>query len=224
MSIRFLVFVIAIAPLSLLDLGSSVAMADGPAVVVSNPSEAVPERLGLIDLAYIFTHYEKFRVSQDSMKTEVASLGLKAQQLRLEAEQIKLALKQTESGSSERTELEQELVKKGRQFEDYQRSSRQSLLKKESALYKTVYFEVLDAVREVAKQQNFTLILRFNRVHLDHAESDADEVKKGLNRQVIFYRETNDVTLTVLKRLNTEYAKTKSGADSNNAEDDDGKN
>ena len=207
MPIRFLNVAFVIAVFHLPAIGLPNANAGDTNAVAADTSKSMPERIGLVDLGYVFKNYEKFLASQDSIKTEIASLSLKAQQLTLEAKQIELALNRAEPGSRERAELEQEMLKKRRQFEDYQRTSRQSLIKQESNLYKTVYFEVMDAVRDVAKEQNFTLVIRFDREHLDPAESNVDAVKKGLNRQVIYFRDRSDLTEIVLKRLNADYSK-----------------
>lgn len=170
----------------------------------SSSSSRMPDRTGFLDVAEVFKQYKKFKNAKQDIQDEVASLSLKAKRMVDEIRQLEAATKSADENSSQRRELERELIQKRRKVEDFQRVQRENLVKQEATLYKTVYLEVLDAVRVVADEQRFTAVMRFDRSAANEVSS-REEILKFLNRGVVFHRDENDLTDAIIDRLNTKY-------------------
>ena len=67
--------------------------------------------------------------------------------------------------------------------------------------------EVSDAVEKYAQHFNFTLVLRFSADELSGQENPED-VMRGLNRQVVYYRPSEDITTAICEFLNRRYQRT----------------
>lgn len=175
----------------------------------SSPADFTPEHIGFLDMADVFKRYKKFKTALQDMRDDVASAGLKGKRMVDEARRLVEAAKRAPEGSAERREIEEELVKKHRQAEDFKREQQQRLVRKEADVYKTVYLEVMAVVREVANEQKLTIVFRFDRTSI--ADVDGKEnIVKVLNRQVLFHRVENDMTDEIVERLNSKSAATKS--------------
>src|SRR5262249_32385352 len=96
--------------------------------------------------------------------------------------------------------IEKELVQRAAEFESFRREKSRDFLKKESQIYSQIYREVEDIVRQYAEHFKYTLVIRFNREDPD--TDNPQTVLQNMNRQVVYYRETDDITKKILDRLN----------------------
>ena len=86
------------------------------------------------------------------------------------------------------------------EFETFRREKSREFLKKESQIYSQVYHEVEDVVKLYATQFGYTLVIRFNR---EDSENDSPQaILQNMNRQVVYYREDDDITQKILNKLN----------------------
>ena len=91
-------------------------------------------------------------------------------------------------------------------MEAFRKGAQMKFLRRESEIYKTVYLEVSDAVKQYCEYYEITLVIRFNREPLETASSPQDVLSR-LNKQVVFNRPEDDITTAVLDYLNREYEK-----------------
>ena len=120
-------------------------------------------------------------------------------------------LKGFKEGSEEYSRVEKTLLTHTTQAEAYRKSQQRDLIRKEAQIYKTIYLEVSDAVEKYAQHFSFTLVLRFSADELNGQENPED-VMRGLNRQVVYYRPSEDITNAICEFLNRRYARTASTA------------
>ena len=121
--------------------------------------------------------------------------------------QAQLKSGQLKEGSPGYIAKEKELIQLTSDFEVFRKGAQREFLRKESQIYKTVYMEVVDAVQKYAEYYNYTLVMRFSR---DELQDDAEpqEVLQRMNKQVVFHRGEDDITLSVLDYLNRRYKQT----------------
>jgi Skp family chaperone for outer membrane proteins len=166
-----------------------------------------PTRVGLIDMAYVFKNYEKFKTLRDDLKTEIQGSDEQAKVMATRIQNIQKELKTFNEGSSEYLAKETELAKLGTEFETFRKVAQRDFLRKEADIYKTVYMEVSDAVKLYAQHYKYAMILRFNREDIQ-TSSNPEEVLQSMNRQVVYYSAREDITDAVLKYLNQRYSQT----------------
>lgn len=168
---------------------------------------AVPTRVGLIDMAYVFKNYDKFKTLRDDLKTEIQTSDQKAKSMAGQLKTIQDQLKMYNEGSPEYLAKEKELASLASDFEAFRKVAQRDFLRKEADIYKTVYMEVSDAVKLYAEHYKYAVILRFNRESINDAKNP-ETVLQSMNRQVVYHYSKHDITDSVLRYLNQNYAKT----------------
>jgi len=166
---------------------------------------SLPHKVGLIDMAHVFKHYKKFESLRDDLKAEVQDIETQAKEIQQQGVALQSQMKAFQEGTKEFTKLEQDIGKKQVEFESFKRSSQRELLKKEAAIYLQVYNETSEAVKKYADYFHYTLVMRFNREELDSENPQA--LLNGMNRQVVYHRTEDDITISVLDYLNKQYDK-----------------
>jgi outer membrane protein len=175
----------------------------GPAARSAGPAGPA-QKIGLIDMAYIFKNYKKFEALRADLKTEIDQSEVQA---RTKAQQIKALqdeMKDFKEGSADFLEREKKLAEATSEFETFRTVQQREFLRKESAIYKTVYLEATEAVQKFSEIYGYSLIMRFNREGLDSAD-DPQAIITRMNRQVIHYSPEDDITDKILGYLNRNY-------------------
>ncbi|MEZ5942213.1 MAG: OmpH family outer membrane protein [Planctomycetaceae bacterium] len=190
--------------LALLVLASPLAMGQTPQA--TGGQAPAKHQVGLIDMAHIFKNYQKFTTLTESLQAEIQKADEQGQQMveQIKTQQQVLTSGNLVEGSPEFTAAEAKLLEMQTAVQTFQRKNQRDFLKKEADIYKTVYLEVEDAVSRYAQYYNYTLVLRFNRQSVDSAENPR-EIITGMNRQVVFYRTSDDITDRILEFLNGEW-------------------
>lgn len=159
-----------------------------------------PHKVALIDMAYVFKNYTKFETLREELKAEIAASEEKAKATQTETARMQQEMKTFTEGSPEYTKAEKALVKMAAEFEGFRREKSREFLKKESQIYLQVYNEVSDMVKNYAQHFGYTLVMRFNRDDLD--TENPQQILQNMNRQVVYYREDDDITQKILTALN----------------------
>jgi Skp family chaperone for outer membrane proteins len=171
-------------------------------------AKAVEHKVGLIDMAHVFKHYEKFTALREELKTEIQDSDTKAKAMAEQIQAVQKEMQDFKQGSPEYLAREKQLAQAASDFEAFRKVAQRDFLRKESRIYHTIYMEVTDTVKKYAKIYNYTLIMRFNREDLD--TDDPKKLIQGMNRQVVYHRADDDITLSVLDYLNRSYKPTAS--------------
>lgn len=194
-------------------VGAGLLLAPRTGVSQEKPKPAaaasVPHQVGLIDMAYVFKEYAKFKAMSESLKTEVEATDNEAKGMvqELQSLQAQLTSGQIAAGSPDHTALEGKFVAKQTELEAFRKMKQREFLRKEADIYKAVYLEVQDAVKLYADYHKFTLIMRFNRETVEGAENP-QEIIQSMNRPVVYHRTQDDITEPILRYLNEQYKKT----------------
>ena len=192
--------IVAILAVSILSIGTVRGQQE-------NPPADPPHKIGLIDMAYVFKEYKKFKVFRESIKQDID----RSQQQKIEKEKrllgIQQEMKMLKPESPEYAAREKELIREKNAYDIFRQDTSRRFLKKESDLYKTIYLDVAKMVQQYAEYYNYTLIIRFNRKRVQDAE-DSKEILASMNRQIVYHKAKDDITTQVLKVLNKEYALT----------------
>ena len=138
------------------------------------------------------------------MKEEISASEAKAKGMQEELAQMQKDMKGMLEGGPDYTKAEQIIVRKAAEFETFRRSASRDFLKKESQIYLKVYDETSAAVKKYADYHKYTLIIRFNREELD--TENPQNLLQGMNRQVVYHHEEDDITPSVLEFLNRRFA------------------
>lgn len=161
------------------------------------------QRVALVDMARVFKANREFVDRRDDLRSEIEASQRLDKQMAAVISKLEEELKKLTKGTAEHADAEQELIKLKRELEDFRRQQRRKLVTSESQLYKEIYTKVVAAIRQVAEQRAYTLVLRFDSEPLD--ASDVKTVLKKMNRQVVFYREQDEITDLIIKAVNDKH-------------------
>ena len=160
--------------------------------------------VAIIDLSYIFKNHNRFKAMTDDMRAAVvrADEHLKAEKANIDALQKRL----TDLGndfrkdSPEYKQLDADLTKKKIDLNAQIALQKKDFLEKEAKIYYSVYSEVLDEVQYFCDRNHISLVLRFNGDPIN--DTDPQEILKQLNKSVVYYNKSIDITPVILDSLN----------------------
>lgn len=169
-------------------------------------SSSAPHKVALIDMAHVFKNYSKFSMLREDLKAKIQVSEDEAKQRATALQELQAKMKNFKENSDDFNAAEQQLAKASAEFEAFRRAAQRDFLKEESQIYHTVYMDVADAVAKYANYYNYTLVIRFNSEELD--TDNAQKLIEGMNRQVVFHRAEDDITLSVTDYLNKKFGAT----------------
>ncbi|SFJ33990.1 OmpH family outer membrane protein [Planctomicrobium piriforme] len=172
---------------------------------------AAPHQIGLIDMAYIFKNYEKFKDQTAGLQKSAEEAEGKAQAMMEKGKQGQLQLQGLQPGSPDFTKIESELIKLKNELETFRQVEQQKIVRQQADVYKTIYLEVQDVVNRYAAYYKYTLVIRFNRGDVADA-GNPQAIIQNMNRQVVYYQPQDDITDPILNHLNEQYKKTAGAA------------
>lgn len=191
-------------------LCAGVALTPAPVLAQAGaaPAAKATHQVGLIDMAYVFKNYDKFKTMTKALQEEAQGAQKKADAMieEMKSLQGKLQGGELAEGSPDYVRIESQLLKMQTDLETYRKVSQRDFLRKEADIYKTIYLEVQTAVNDYADYYKYTLILRFNRQEVSEADNP-QQILNSLGRQVVFYRKQDDLTTPILQYLNDEFKK-----------------
>ena len=168
------------------------------------PAAELPHKVGLIDMGHVVKNYKKFTALHESLKKQIEQSDGKAKETRTRMLAIQEKMKGSTQGSADYIKYEKQLLTLKSDLEAYVQGVRRDLMRSESQIYKTVYVEVADAVKKYAYHYKYTLVMRFDREELQN-QIEYNKVARAMNRQVVYHRSEDDITLSVLNYLNSQY-------------------
>lgn len=167
-------------------------------------AEAMPHKVGLIDMAEVFKNYEKFKTETEALKEEVRAT---TDQMKAVAEKVKGLqgeMQELKQGAPRRNEIEKEILKYQAQLQLLRTQTQVDLARKEAAIYKEIYEEVQGAVEKYAGYYKYTLVLRYSSEELDE-ELPPQAVIQKLNQLVVYRRADDDITPAIVAYLNRKF-------------------
>lgn len=154
---------------------------------------------GVVDVTYIFKHYQRFTTSMESMKKEMEGADGQLKSERDTIAEKERAREQYNPGAPEFKQVDEEIARLKAEFQLKAGKIRRDFLEKEAQVYYQTYQEVSNAVQYYAQQHNIGLVLRFNGDAID--PNNREDILRAINKPVVFQNNV-DITPDVLALLN----------------------
>lgn len=161
-------------------------------------------QLGLIDMAHVFKNYQKFKDLTETLQSEISAGDAEMQAKVEEGKKTQELMKTFSVGSAEYEKHEGELLSIQADLKKMQLKNQREFARKEADIYKETYLEVREAIARYSEYYHYTVILRFDRSGVASAENP-QEIVEGLNQQVLFHRNRDDLTDPILNYLNEKW-------------------
>ncbi|MCA9039277.1 MAG: OmpH family outer membrane protein [Planctomycetaceae bacterium] len=172
---------------------------------------AKPHKIGLVDMAFIFKNYKKFKAERETIENDLKMAAEGAKKQREDIEKLQETLKGLTPTSPEFSIQEKKVASAVASFQADASRIKRELVMKEAELYKRTYLEVTDIIGKYAQYQQYTLILRYSQETVK-ADDGPQEVMQKMSNQVVYRQPSDDITQAVLEFMNKEYEKTAGGA------------
>ena len=202
---KFKLLTVAVASLGLFVATATLSAQE--AAAPSSPSS--PHQIALIDMAFIFKNYDKFKDQTASLQKAAEDAEAEAQKMMEQGKQLQQQLQTMQAGSPDYTKLESELIGLKNKLETFRQIEQQKIVRQQADVYKTIYLEVQDVVRRYATHYDYSLVMRFSREEVS-ASTNPQAILQSMNRQVVHYQPQDDITEPILSYLNDNYKKTAS--------------
>jgi outer membrane protein len=175
----------------------------------SAQEQQLPHQIGLIDMAYLFKNYDKFKDQTAGLQKAAQEAETKLQAMMEKGKTQQQQLQGLEQGSPDYARIEADLIKLKNEMETFKQVEQQKIVRQQAEVYKAIYLEVQDVVNRYAAYYKYTLVIRFNRTEVADA-TNPQVIIQNMNRQVVYYQTQDDITDPILKHLNDQYKKTAS--------------
>jgi Skp family chaperone for outer membrane proteins len=155
------------------------------------PSAAAPA-VAIVDLGYLFKTNERFKQLTEAMRREVTAAET---EIKGEAEGLRKMAEHMDDfrpGTPERAQLEEDVTKKDADMKLRMNLQKKKFMEQEAKIYYIVYKEILDHIKYHCDRTGITLVMRFNGDPI--VQSDPQEVIRELNKSVIHYDPSVDIT------------------------------
>jgi outer membrane protein len=170
----------------------------------TNPAATVPPQVGVngiavVDVAFIFKNYPKFKFQMDQMKQKVDAAENDVKKDQEDYKHMMDQLKQLSPGTDGYKKLEAEMLKKQGDVSLKVNLQKKDFMEQEGRIYYNVSREIDDAVRLLAARYNIALVLRFTGEDVD--PSDRNDILRGINKAIVYFDQRMNITQYVLNEL-----------------------
>ncbi len=189
--------------------GLALAAAAFPAAALAQAGAAAPaasagpHKVGLVDMAFIFSKYKKLDTLREQLKKDFETSSADGMAMQKQIQEIEATLKSgtIKKDSPQWAEMEQKFVELNAQLRLKSTTLNREFAKKEAMMYKEVYEEVTALVQKYAEYHRYTLVLRYQR-DADEEGDDASKIIGRMNQLVVYHQTGDDMTDRVLEVLN----------------------
>lgn len=159
-----------------------------------------PSTVAVIDVAVIFKGYRKFNEEMAEVKQDIEDFDKHVKERTGELKELGDQLSRLKPGTAEEKELRARAEFETKAVQDQVTVKKAELLQTEAEIYFRAYRQLEGAVRVVSRKRKIDFVLRFNSEEMKR--EDRNSVLQGVNRAVVSYPESHDITAAVLDTLN----------------------
>lgn len=162
------------------------------------------QKTGLVDMAEVFKRSDEFVALRMNLKSEITKADLEIKKMTALIQQLQTELKTLDKGSDEYGTMSKGIVTLTRKLKAHREDFQGEFLRKEAEIYQKIYEDSTKEIERYARQNGFTLILRYNGTEIN-SNVDPKELIQQLNRQVVYSDKRHVITQVIVDRINKQY-------------------
>jgi Skp family chaperone for outer membrane proteins len=174
-----------------------------------DPADEAPHRIGLIDITYVFSNYEKLKYEREDFVVVLKEAQAAYRNKQQKAQELQEELNKFTPDSPEFETRRNRLIKMSNELATEKKMMEMDFAKKEAKIYHAAYLEIQDAVERFCDRYRFTVIMSFTRN--DPSSTDPRRVNQLLSQPIVYHRKRDDLSQGVLDYLNQKYLKSAGG-------------
>jgi Skp family chaperone for outer membrane proteins len=158
-------------------------------------------RVALVDIAYIFNNYTKFKNATEDLKDDAKAREDDLAKVQADLKSLVGKRSQLNPDTPTYKDVEQKIATRKAEMELMADGFRREFTQREANVYHQTYQEVEAAIRKYSEAYGITLVLRAARTD-DVSASNPKDVIKEVSQQVIYSVPEMDITDEILAMLN----------------------
>jgi Skp family chaperone for outer membrane proteins len=171
-------------------------------------------RIGLVNLKYVVTNYDKYKQFREEMKAVIEPCQKRDAELRSKLEELRKkvenpSLLQTagkdRNGKSEKEKLEKKVKEIQREIEENKETITKKLGKRSDDQMKVIYKDMMEATQSYATTHDLDLVLHYNDAITHEDFLSAQNIARKLNTgglMPLYSKEEMDISQDLVAMLN----------------------
>lgn len=185
---------------ALLSISAFGAKAFAQGQPVGSVPAASSNRIALLDVSAIFKDHVRFKGWMEDMKKDVEEAEKRVMAKRTEITRMIEDLRQYNKGTPNYKSLDERITREQATMAVQVKRQKSDFLQREAKIYYNVYQEIWQATNYICRQRGYDMVLRFSGEQVNPQEPQS--VLTGINRPVVWYNPSLDITTLVLGELN----------------------
>jgi outer membrane protein len=162
-------------------------------------SSATPNGVAIVDMTYVFEHYDGFQSRKLALQRDIERAEQQLKVMQDEMKGLVERLKDYKAGTDDYKQIELELAKRNANGNVLMQTQKKDFLEREAKMFYTIYQEVSEEIKTFSERNGINLVLRFTGDPVD--VDDPQQVVKELNKGVVYYSPSIDITPNILEQL-----------------------
>src|SRR5205807_1759352 len=159
---------------------------------------AAKAAIALIDLKYVFDHYDGFARAKAELEIDMQLSETMVALRKASVEKLQKDKQRHARGSEAYRQLDQLLTSEAAELTVQIESLKAELVRQQAELYHRAYRQIQEVVDAYVDEEGVLVVLRFNRTEVANS-GDAKEVALLLNRPIVAYKKPADISDEVLR-------------------------
>lgn len=156
--------------------------------------------MALIDIGYIFKNHVRFKNAMDMLGKDIRATEDVLNKERVTIQKMMERLKDYKPGTPDFKKLEEDIAQKQADFQVKAQIQKREFTEREAALYFKTIQEINESVKAYAESNQIGLVMKFNGDPME--STDRESVMRELNKPVMYYNRSIDITPIILSELN----------------------
>lgn len=170
-----------------------------PTAGATVPSGRGVNGIGVIDVKFLFTKYEKFEQQMQTMRTRVEAAEAEVKKEQDAMKQMGEKLRLLDPTSAQYKQLEQDALRRQSELQIRVATQKRQFGEDEGRIFYNTAKEIDDAVKMVASRFSLNIVFRVN---IDEPNpNNRQEIMMGLSKSIFYYHPQMDITPFVLDEL-----------------------
>ncbi|BBM82519.1 OmpH family outer membrane protein [Candidatus Uabimicrobium amorphum] len=159
-------------------------------------------KVGFVNIPEIFSQYTKAKEEKEKVRQQYQQETLIIKKLEEKAKKLKEKIPLYRAGSAIRQRYENELAETAFKAKNQSERAKYFMALKLRNSTEMVYHDIAKAIEKYAKDNNFALILKIEEADFFGAQDPAQVKQKIDMRNVLYWKNSLDVTKGIVKLLN----------------------
>ncbi len=163
-------------------------------------------RVAVIDVQEVLNSFSRFKIMMAELKADATRADQQLKAAAAEVKEMARGLNDLLPGTRDYLDLQGKIKERGEELKAQVQLQKSELMQREARAYRDAYREIVQEIEAHAKKHGIEVVLRTNAPV--KTETPA-EILRDINKQVVWFAPSRDITAAILDRLNAKGSESK---------------